>query len=45
VNGRRICSKHKRHMWGAALAVEAGMAIAIAFLATLGDCDTPVNNV
>lgn len=41
---RSICSKHKRHLWFAAASLQAGLALAVAALATLGDCDTPKQN-
>lgn len=41
---RSMCGKHKRHFWFAAGALQAGLALAVAALATLGDCDIPKRN-
>ena len=35
---RSLCSRHKRHFWFAAGALQAGLAMAVIALATLGDC-------
>lgn len=41
---RSLCGKHRRHLWFAATALEVGLALAVAALATLGDCDKPKQN-